>query len=67
MHSARRRRTSVCRLPQSGFLFFLLLCLLACRGPARPHTALSAHADPLRADFNRDIGHVRIVTLVAPT
>jgi hypothetical protein len=48
-------------------VFLLLLALLACRGPVRPHTALAAHVDPLRADFNRDIGHVRIVTLVAPT
>jgi hypothetical protein len=47
-------------------VFLVLLALLACRGPVRPYTAL-AHGDPLRADFNRDIGHVRIVTLVAPT
>jgi hypothetical protein len=48
-------------------VLILLVSLLACRGPARPHTALAAHVDPLRAEFNRDIGHVRIVTLVAPT
>jgi hypothetical protein len=58
------RRTSIFRSP---FSILLLLSLLACRGPARPHTALDARADPLRADFNRDIGHVRIVTLVSPT
>jgi hypothetical protein len=45
----------------------LILSLLACGGPARPHTALDSDLDPLRADFNRDIGHVRILTLVAPT
>jgi hypothetical protein len=65
MCQARRRPTAVCRLPSSVFL--LLVSLLACHGPARPHVALTAHADPLRADFNRDAGHVRIVTLVAPT
>jgi hypothetical protein len=48
-------------------VFILFVALLACRGPVRPHTVLTAHVDPLRADFNRDIGHVRIVTLVAPT
>ncbi len=51
----------------SSCVFLLLIALLACRGPARPHVALAAHAEPLRADFNRDTGHVRIVTLVAPT
>jgi hypothetical protein len=60
-----RERSSVFRLP--SLIFFLLVALLACRGPARPHTALDAHVDPLRAEFNRDIGHIRIVTLVAPT
>jgi len=64
MHFARRRRSSEFLFSASVFLLFVLA---ACRGPVRPHTALTAHADPLRADFNRDIGHVRIVTLVAPT
>jgi hypothetical protein len=61
----RRPGTSVFFRPTSVFL--LLVSLLACRGPARPHTALDARLDPLRSDFNRDVGHVRIVTLVAPT
>jgi len=65
MRQTRRGRTSVWRL--TSFIFLLVVSLLACHGPARPHVALTAHADPLRADFNRDAGHVRIVTLVAPT
>lgn len=59
------RGTSVLRVPLSTVL--LIISLLACGGPARPHTALDVRLEPLRADFNRDIGHVRIVTLVAPT
>jgi hypothetical protein len=62
-----RRVPGRCRARRPLPVFILLLALLACRGPVRPHTALAAHVDPLRADFNRDIGHVRIVTLVAPT
>jgi hypothetical protein len=62
---AGRRRRGPFLVPSS--IFIILLSLLACRGPVRPHTALAEHAEPLRADFNRDHGHVRIVTLVAPT
>ena len=51
----------------AAFLCVVLALFAACRGPARPHSALGPRADPLRAEFNRDIGHVRIVTLVAPT
>jgi hypothetical protein len=64
-HAPGGRRASVFLLPSS--VFILLVSLLACRGPARPYAALAAQAEPLRAEFNRDIGHVRIVTLVAPT
>jgi hypothetical protein len=39
----------------------------ACRGPARPHEALRAGAEPLRSHFNRDAGRVRVVILAAPT
>jgi len=45
----------------------VLLALAACHGPAREHTALTANVEPLRTQFNRDIGRVRIVTLIAPT
>jgi hypothetical protein len=37
-------------------------------GPApSPHAVLTASGDPLRAQFNRDAGHVRVVILAAPT
>jgi hypothetical protein len=41
----------------------------ACAGgpPPAPHAALTASGDPLRAQFNRDAGFVRIVILAAPT
>jgi hypothetical protein len=47
----------------------LAVSLLACQpsGPDRPHTALGPSADELRAAFNADTGHVRVVMLVAPT
>jgi hypothetical protein len=45
------------------------LVLASCvSGPdVAPHAVLTATADPLRADFNRDVGHVRIVIIAAPT
>jgi hypothetical protein len=46
----------------------LTLALAACQGgPSRPHLALAGGAEPLRAQFNRDAGHTRIVILAAPT
>ncbi len=33
----------------------------------RPYASLSDTADPLRTQFNNDVGRVRIVMLVAPT
>jgi hypothetical protein len=33
----------------------------------RPYATLSAAAEPLRSQFNKDIGHPRIMMLVAPT
>jgi hypothetical protein len=47
----------------------LAASLLGCQpsGPDRPHTALSASAEELRAAFNADSGKVRVVMLVAPT
>jgi hypothetical protein len=47
----------------------VLLCALAAcdRPPVRPHDALGANAEPLRAQFNRDATHTRIVLLAAPT
>jgi hypothetical protein len=42
--------------------------IIACStAPARPHASLSADVEPLRAQFNRDAGHVRIVMIAAPT
>jgi hypothetical protein len=62
--SAFRHLSSGLRPPLSAFV---LLLLLACGGTTRPHQPLSAHAEPLRAAFNHDVGRVRILTLVAPT
>jgi hypothetical protein len=50
----------------------VLLCALALasacdRPPTSPHEALGANAEPLRAQFNRDASHTRIVLLAAPT
>jgi hypothetical protein len=44
----------------------LLVALVSGCGP-RPYTTLSEFAEPLRSQFNRDAGRVRIVMLVAPT
>jgi len=46
-------------------LLFALALAPAC-GP-RPYSSLSESAEPLRSQFNRDAGRVRIVMLVAPT
>jgi len=46
-------------------LLFALALAVAC-GP-RPYSSLSESAEPLRSQFNRDAGRVRIVMLVAPT
>jgi len=42
------------------------LAFAAACGP-RPYTSLAETAEPLRSQFNRDAGRVRIVMLVAPT
>ena len=46
-----------------------LAAVLACDSarPAQPHDVLGASAEPLRAQFNRDVGHVRVLMVVAPT
>lgn len=55
-----------------------LLCLLAIAAAVfarqswraarqQPYRSITASADPLRVDFNRDVDAVRIVMLVAPT
>ena len=46
---------------------FLLLLLASCRGPVRPHEALSPEVANLRAQFNADAGKVRLLLLPAPT
>jgi hypothetical protein len=33
----------------------------------QPYANLSDTAEPLRAQFNQDAGHVRVMMLVAPT
>jgi hypothetical protein len=45
----------------------LVLGGISACAPTRPYATLSADAEPLRAQFNRDAGHIRIVMLVAPT
>jgi hypothetical protein len=45
----------------------LILAAACSAGPVRPHDSLTAGADPLRARFNQDVGHTRIVMLAAPT
>jgi hypothetical protein len=58
------------RLPACFLLALttILAAALSCSRPAvRPHAPLTAGAEPLRSDFNRDAGRVRIVMIPAPT
>jgi len=50
-------------------LIALAAIFVACQPPGtdRPHTALDAHAEQLRAAFNADSGKVRVVMLASPT
>jgi hypothetical protein len=49
-------------------LLVLVLTVAGCAGaPPASHSVLQAGAEPLRSQFNRDAGHVRIVILAAPT
>jgi hypothetical protein len=42
--------------------------IVACsNAPARPHASLTADVEPLRTEFNRDAGHVRILMIAGPT
>ena len=52
-----------------ALVFVLLLTTAACTDQAkiRPHATLSSDAEPLRAQFNRDVGRVRVLMVVAPT
>jgi len=47
----------------------LAAIFVACQPPGtdRPHTALGANAEQLRAAFNADSGMVRVVMLASPT
>jgi len=47
-------------------LAFLIALAAACIS-TRPYATLTDTAEPLRTQFNDDVGHVRIVMLVAPT
>jgi hypothetical protein len=53
------------RTPARALAWLVLALALGC-GP-RPYTPLSDSAEPLRTQFNQDVGRVRIVMLVAPT
>jgi hypothetical protein len=44
-----------------------LALVLAGACAPRPYTSLSETAEPLRTQFNQDVGRTRIVMLVAPT
>jgi hypothetical protein len=60
--------TSRTILRHLGVLLCALALASACdRPPVSPHEALAANAEPLRAQFNRDASHTRIVLLAAPT
>jgi hypothetical protein len=49
--------------------FALLLAAAACTDHqnVRPHVRLTAGAEPLRTQFNEDVGQVRMLMIVAPT
>jgi len=55
-------------VPQASLLSAALV-LVSCspRGPVQPHDPLGADAEPLRAAFNADSGHVRAIILASPT
>lgn len=49
-------------------LLHLVAALTACKSsPPRPHSSLTQGAEPLRSQFNRDAGKVRVVIVAAPT
>ena len=53
-----------------SWLSVALLCAVAActdHTKIRPHTALGPFAEPLRTQFNRDVGHVRVLMIIAPT
>jgi hypothetical protein len=49
------------------FALVLALSVAAACARTQPYATLTGTADPIRARFNADAGHVRIVMLVAPT
>jgi len=63
------RKLGVCIAPWQGVVAFGAMVLGSCSGASlvRPHTPLSALAEPLRSDFNRDKEAVRIIVLASPT
>jgi hypothetical protein len=63
------RKPSAARGGLIAGVLVAIMALAACVSgpPPAPHAVLTATADPLRADFNRHIGQVRIVILAAPT
>ena len=50
-------------------LFAGLAAVPACTGapPAPAHVTIGDGAEPLRARFNQDAGHVRVLMVLAPT
>ena len=57
---ARRRITPV-------LVAIVLTALAGCRGPVQPHESLAPQVANLRAQFNKDVGTVRMVVLAAPS
>lgn len=57
------------RLSRLAGLALVFAALASCKagGPASPYEKLDEHASALRDQFNADIGHVRVILLVAPT
>jgi hypothetical protein len=48
-------------------LVVLAICAATACVKTQPYATLADNADPLRRQFNQDVGRVRVMMLVAPT
>ncbi|HET7218722.1 MAG TPA: hypothetical protein VFJ02_11780 [Vicinamibacterales bacterium] len=48
-------------------LVALAICAAGACIKTQPYAKLAENAEPLRTRFNQDVGHVRVMMLVAPT
>ena len=62
-----RLRIRVARLRSSIAAVALAIGVSSACVRTQPYANLSDTAEPLRAQFNQDAGHVRVMMLVAPT